>query len=150
MENNINIRRVAILWVLNRDYILLSFNYDGEVHLVKVQASNRPKAPSFTHGLGALSVCVLCPGNKKVEKYEFKLRVNIIDCQINKAELKGFKGLPGPNPQTLGASPCMKFLASASPQSRSFTLDVLPDMGAGVTLLRKNMVKGLSMKIYTS
>ena len=51
----------------------------------------------------------------QIETYEFKIRVNIVDCQIISAELKGLKGLRGPNPQTLGVSPCMKFLASASP-----------------------------------
>ena len=51
----------------------------------------------------------------QIETYEFKIRVNIVDWQIISAELKGLKGLRGPNPQTLGVSPCMKFLAIASP-----------------------------------
>ena len=37
------------------------------------------------------------------EIYEFKKGVNIIDCEINKVELKGLKGLTGQDPQTLGA-----------------------------------------------
>ena len=66
--------------------------------------------------------------------------MRIVDCQVNKAEIKSLKDLTGPHPPTLGASPCMEFLASLNPQAQSFILVMLPDTRAGMTLLSEAMV----------
>ena len=93
---------------------------------------------SATHGL-----------SEREEVGEYRISMNIVECQVNKMELETYKELTGPHPCTLSASPCMQFLANSHPQAQSFILVMLPDTRAGVTLLSEALVlaRGISTRL---
>ena len=69
-----------------------------------------------------------------------------VQCEVNKVYLSR-KTCTGPDPRTLGASPNMQFLASAGPGQNTFLLSMLPDTGAGVTLLSERLMNYSNIKI---
>ena len=62
-------------------------------------------------------------------------------------EFETYKEITGPHPRTLGASPCMQFLASSHPQAHFFILIMLPNTGAGLTLLNESLVLSRGIEI---
>ena len=91
-----------------------------------------------------------CSQNQEVSVEEegdtSEIRIQSVQCKINKV-LSTSRVYTGPDPRTLGASPNMRFLASAGPNQNSFILEMLPDTGAGVTLLSYKLMRKLNISI---
>ena len=83
---------------------------------------------------------------------EKDITVKGITCEINRIErlrIDNLANLTGPDPKKLGASPITQFLTANGPQEKTDILDMLPDTGAGVTLLSENLVRSMDIKINT-
>ena len=81
---------------------------------------------------------------------ETDIQVKGITCEINRVERLRFDNLAnltGPDPKRLGASPTTQFLTANGPQERTYILDMLPDTGAGVTLISEKVAKERRMEI---
>ena len=78
------------------------------------------------------------------------IQIGGITCKVNKVERLRFDNLAnltGPDPKKLGASPTTQFLTANGPQERIYILDMLPDTGAGVTLISEKVARERKMVV---